>query len=84
MKRSPPTLRRIFTEAAAVVLLHWAGIHLMAKLRIMEHLLSPTGATRWALGGAVVFMLLRGFTLMLLPGWVLARVWLWRTRDKER
>ena len=84
MKRPPPTRGRIFAETGIILLLHGAGIQLMARMQIMNYLLAPNGAPRWAFAAAASFLLLRGFTYGFLPGWVFARLWLWWTRDKAK
>lgn len=76
----PVTWRRIVGEAAVLGGLHVAAAQGLARANVLEHLLSPGAGSRVALGVTAVFLLLRGFTLVLAPGWVLARLWLWWTR----
>jgi hypothetical protein len=82
MKRPPPTFRRILAEAVVLMLLHEVAIRLLARWRLMEHLLSPGSQSRWAINATVMFLLLRMFLLVLAPGWVLARLWLRATRNR--
>jgi hypothetical protein len=76
----PPTWRRIVLEAAALVMLHFIAAQILARANLLEHLLSPGADSRLALGVTAMFMLLRAFTLVLAPGWVLARFWLFWTK----
>jgi hypothetical protein len=80
MKRSPSTLRRILVEFAVLVVLHEVALRALASARLMEHLLSPGRSSTWALVATMMFLLLRMFLLVLGPGWLLTRVWLWATR----
>lgn len=82
--RRPPTLRRVVLEFLAVVLLHEISLHLLARTRLMEHLLSPGSDSRWAILATVMFLLIRMFLLALGPGWLLARIWLWATREHSK
>lgn len=76
----PPTGRRILLEAASLALLHFVAAQILARANLLEHLLSPGADSRLALGVTAMFMLLRAFTLVVAPGWVLARLWLLWTR----
>ena len=53
--------------------------HLLARARLLEHLLAPGGGSLVALAVTVAFLLLRVGVIVLLPGWFLARIWLWAT-----
>ena len=79
MKRPPPSLRCIVIETCVLVGLQIALTHLLARARLLEHLLAPGGGSRVALGVTVSFLLLRVGVIVLLPGWFLARIWLWAT-----
>ena len=79
MKRRPPTLRRILIEAAVLIAVHFALLQLLARANLLEHLLAPGADSRVALGVTAAFLLLRVFVLVLTPGWLLARLWLWAT-----
>jgi len=82
--RTPPTLLRILVEAAVVLGLHAAAHWGMVESRLLERVLSPTGDSGMHVTAAACFLLLRLFVLLLLPGWVLARVWLWATSPRPR
>ena len=81
MKRPPPPLRRIVIEALALMGLQFALTQLLARL--LEHLLAPGGESYVALAVTAVFLLLRVGVIVLLPGWFLARLWLWATGAKS-
>jgi hypothetical protein len=81
MKRPPPpTLRRIVLEFLALVTLHFVLLHLLARARLLEHLLAPGPSSRLALAATAFFLLLRLFLLVFGTGWLLARLWLWFSR----
>ncbi len=80
--RRPPTLRRIVAEAAALLALHFVLVLILARVRLLEHLLSPGPESRVALAVTAMFLMLRIFVLVLLPGWVVARVWLLASRPR--
>lgn len=82
LRRPPPTLRRILLEFAAVALLHLALLHVLARVRLLEHLLAPGPGSALALAATTMFLLLRMFLLLFGPGWLLARLWLWFTRPE--
>lgn len=68
-------LLRSLTAPIVVFLLHWAGLWAMAEYRLLDLVLSPGGATIPATAAAAAFLWLRMFVHLLLPGWVLVRVW---------
>ena len=80
MNRRSPSLRRILVEAVSLVAVHFALLLLLARVNLLEHLLAPGAGSRFALAVTAVFLLLRLFLLVLAPGWLLARIWLWATR----
>ena len=78
-RRPPPTPRRILVEFAVLAALHFVLLHLLARAHVLEHLLAPGPGSRLALAVTAVFLLLRLFLLVVAPGWLLARIWLWLT-----
>ncbi len=67
--------RRVLVDAAVLFALYFVGLWAMAHFRVMEVLLSPGGdshAIRCM--GAVAFLMLRTFVIVLAPGWILARL----------
>ncbi|HLP07169.1 MAG TPA: hypothetical protein VK178_03325 [Opitutaceae bacterium] len=80
MKRRSPSLRRILIEAAALVAVHFVLLRILARANLLEHLLAPGADSRFALGVTAVFLLLRVFFFVFVPGWLLVRLWLWATR----
>ena len=84
MKRRPPTLRRILIESSALVAVHYALLQILARVNLLEHLLAPGANSRFALFVTAAFLLLRVFVLVLTPGWLLARLWLWATATQRR
>jgi hypothetical protein len=79
-RRPPPTLRRILLEFAALALLHFALLEVLARVRVLDHLLAPGPGSRAALAVTAFFLLLRFFLLTLAPSWLAARLWLYFTR----
>lgn len=79
MKRSLPNLCRTIFGAFVLIVLQFTLAHLLARARLLEHLLSPESGSFGALAVITAFLLLRIGVLVLLPGWVLARLWLWAT-----
>lgn len=73
----PCSPRRILAEAAALVVLHFALVQILARTRLLEHVLSPGPGAGAALAATTFFLLLRVFLFVLGPGWVLTRLWLW-------
>jgi hypothetical protein len=84
MKRRAPSLRRIFLEAAVLVVAHFILLQGLARVNLLEHLLAPGADSRLALGVTAAFLLLRVFLLVLAPGWLLVRLWFWTTRADGR
>jgi hypothetical protein len=78
--RRTPTRRHILSERLVLVLLHAAAIRLMARYRLMEHLLSPGSQSQAAVGATLVVLMLRMLLFGLAPGWMLSRLWLRATR----
>jgi hypothetical protein len=83
MNRSLPALRRITIEAGGLVVLHAFLLHVLAKARLLEHLLAPGSHSGWAILATAAFLLLRVFLYVFGLGWVAARLWLWTTRVEE-
>jgi len=80
--RRPPTLGRILTETAVLLVLHYVLVLLVYRAGLLEHLLSPGPDSRVALAITSMFLMLRIFVLVLLPGWVMARLWLLASRPR--
>ena len=83
MKHSPLSFRGAILGAFVLVVLQFTLAHLLAHARLLEHLLSPGSGSNAALAVTGAFLLLRVGVLVLLPGWVLAQLWLWATRTKQ-
>lgn len=75
--RRPLTLRRILIEMAALILLHFVLVQILARVRLLDHLLSPGPGATLALAATAFFLLLRIFLLVFGAGWFVARLWLW-------
>lgn len=76
-------LMKILLVPVILGALHLGGILLLGHLRLMELLLSPGAHS--PLGGlllAVAFVVIRFCLLVLVPGWLAARLllWFWRPR----
>ena len=82
--RKPPTLARIAVTAAVLLVLHLAAHAAMSGSRVMETLLSPHAGTSVEVAAAAAFLALRLVTMVLVPGWVLARLALWAMSARER
>ena len=55
---------------------HYAGLFVMSRFRIMEHLLSPGGHTDlYVMAVAAAFMVLRLWLFLLAPAMLLVRIW---------
>ncbi len=81
-RRPPPTLRRIALEFLALAALHYALLHLLARARLLEHLLAPGPGSRIALAITAGFLLLRLFLIVFGVGWLAARLWLLLSRPR--
>jgi hypothetical protein len=79
-RRAPPSLRRILVEAAVLFGLHVLLLQLLARVNVLEHLLSPGRDAMLALAVTAFFLLLRFFVVVFGLGWVAARLWLHATR----
>ncbi|MFT3783652.1 MAG: hypothetical protein QM790_16690 [Nibricoccus sp.] len=77
------TLSRILVEAVAVVILHAVFLQMLAKARLLEHLLAPGGNSFWAIAATVGFLAFRVFLYLLGPGLLLCRLWFWATRNDK-
>lgn len=84
MRRSPPSLKRILVEAAILVLGHWILLETLSRLNVVEHLLAPGAGSRGALVVTTIFLLTRFVLLIIAPGWLLVRLWLWANRTPQR
>lgn len=82
LARPAPTLGRIALELAVVYALHFAASFALARLSLLEAVLTPGPGGRLALVAALGFFALRLFVLLLAPGWFLARLWLLLTRER--
>lgn len=75
MKQSR-AIRRDLAIAAMLVGAHIALTQILSQLRIMEHLLAPGSKSLVALALTALFLALRLTAIVLLPGWLAARlVW---------
>lgn len=77
---TPPTLERILIETAVLLALHFALVFALARVRLLEHLLSPGPESGAALVVTAMFLVLRIFVIVLLPGWLIMRIWLFASR----
>jgi len=69
-------LVRGVVEAGVLALLHLAGIHAMARWRVMESLLAPGGHdSRLYVALAAGFLFVRFSLFFLAPGWLAARAY---------
>ena len=84
MKRPPPSLRRIVIETSVLVALQWTVALGLARARLLEHLLAPGSGSYVALAVTGVFLVLRIGVIVLLPGWLVARIWLWASRTVRK
>lgn len=71
---------RIAAEALGLIVLQWLLTLWLIHTRLLEHLLSPGSRSSGPLIVTGAFLLLRTLVIVLLPGWVLARVWLQATK----
>ena len=79
MKKSMPLLR-IFVRAVTLVALHVVLLNVLAKVRLLEHLLAPGSQSYWAIAVTVAFLLLRTFLYIVGPGWLVCCIWLWYSK----
>jgi hypothetical protein len=79
---APPTLKRILTETAVLLALHLVLMQVLARIHLLEHLLSPGPGSKVAIAVTTMFLLLRIFVIAILPGWFAARLWLFLTRER--
>lgn len=77
MKRHHIRFVRIAGGALALVGTHFIATQLLARVHLLEHLLAPGPESFGALVITGAFLILRILVLLLLPGWVAARVFLW-------
>ena len=75
MKR-PSALLRILFVSAGLVILHVVLLHVLAKARLLEHLLAPGSHSYWALTATVTFLVFRSLLYVVGPGWFICRLWL--------
>jgi hypothetical protein len=71
------TLRCIFIEAVGLVVLHVFLLRILAKARLLEHLLSPGSKSSWPIAATASFLLLRTLLYVVGPGWFMCRLWFW-------
>ncbi len=70
-------LIRAVAESVAVGVLNFAGLHAMYRWRVMESILAPgPQGSRALLALAILFVLVRFVLFFVVPGWLLARVYL--------
>ena len=81
MNSSAASLKRIFIEAFVLVSGHVLLLHLLAKARLLEHLLAPGSHSYWAITATAAFLLFRAFLYLFGPGWLACRLWLWWVRS---
>ena len=75
--RQPSRLRGIFIEMGVLIALHFALVQILARVRLLEHLLSPGPGATFALAVTTMFLLLRVFLIVFGAGWFVVRIWLW-------
>lgn len=80
--RNATTLRRIFIEAVGLIILHIALLQVLAKARLLEHLLAPGSHSFWPIVATVSFLLLRAFLYLFGTGWLVCRLWFWFTQTR--
>ena len=78
----PAPLRRILLETVALLALHFVFVQILARVRLLEHLLAPGPGSWFALGVTGMFMALRFFLCLFAPAWFLARLWLLMSRPR--
>ena len=84
MKPRVLSLRKPITTAVVLIVLELALSHLLARARLLEHLLAPGPGSTVALAVTAVFLLLRIVVILLLPGWLAAQLWLWLSERSTR
>ena len=73
----------LFIEAACFISIYFIGLYLMAYMRIMEKLLSPSFEGGMSiLLAAFLFLIVRMFLIVIYPGLFLARIFLIATKKK--
>lgn len=82
-KRSRKSATGIIVETAILIVVQLLAAHLLANANLLEHLLSPGAGSRMALVVVVMFLLLRGFVYVCMPGWLLARLFFHLTRPPK-
>jgi hypothetical protein len=83
MKTRSSSLPRILLEAGAVVVIHFVVLRVLARARLLEHLLAPGSQSYWAIAATAAFLLFRAFLYIFGPGWLLCRLWLCYTRTQD-
>ncbi len=78
----PSPLRRILLELAALLVVHFVLVQILARVRLLEHLLAPGPGSLLALAVTGIFLALRLFVCLFAPGWFLARLWLLMSRPR--
>lgn len=66
--------------AIALIGLHFLCAQVLARVHLLEHLLSPGSDSFEALVILACFFLFRLSVLVLLPAWLIAKLWLWWSR----
>jgi H+/Cl- antiporter ClcA len=83
MKRLSAVLH-ILIVSAGLIILHIVLLHVLAKARLLEHLLAPGSRSYWALAATVTFLLFRTLLYVVGPGWFLSRLWLRCTKPESK
>jgi len=83
MKRTRRQHFGFLAGALVLVVLQFTFAHILADARLIEHLLAPGSQSNIALAVAVIFFVLRISVLVVLPGWLLAWLWLWASKGKR-
>lgn len=73
-------LHRILLETLALLALHFVLVQILARARLLEHLLAPGPGSKIALAATTMFLAFRFFLLVLAPGWIVVRLWLLASR----
>lgn len=74
------SLKRIFIEVSVLVVVHAVLLNVLARARLLEHLLAPGSQSYWAIAATVAFLLPRIFLYLAGPGWLACRLWLRYTK----
>ncbi len=67
----------------ALILLHFVCAQVLARVHLLEHLLSPGSDSFEALAILGCFFLLRLTVIVFIPAWLVAKIWLRWSRLPE-